>query len=683
MTALQITQYENTARVLRSMVAALLLPMAVGCSETVGFVTIQLQAPTLSPQVSCELDPRRTHQLELAVRCGESLIEQTYAMPSSGWSMPELPLGECEVAVQTKNKHGRLLLAGKQNVTIAEGENGNVTIDLVEQTCTRPDCDSDADNVPDIDEQGLGLNPNKYDTDNDGINDGVEVYECCSDPTKPDGADCKLTIQQIFPLLAEANDSVLIRATKPFTDPVVTGAGQKFIDPPNLPFENTTIYIGQLNPKATIGPISLKDGKSSAEDTFDIPGFGTMLFGALMRAPQPSIELTTGNAVMTRIVDIAALGQDLFVLGEGASGTFGNTVPILLRYRHGFQSEKVAGSDPTLRSRALAIAAGFGRVAVLLTRGVKGADLLHYTPKNGSVTSMQRIELPSVVNARHLAVESGGQSVLVLGSDALWRVSLNNKSAAQIPLSIVTNGATGGAGSQAQARPSNCTGLAYQPLNSIAGVSDGAVYIACTGPCDTTQTKALPNNANGQNASGDPNDGSYTECKAPLMLVYLPSVAGCLGSSAGANSTCRFQVATSPGPDQAVGAPVYDERRNRIYLAGRRSGIYTSPIKGVSSLRPMQPTFQIPALTTSPNVLRLEPERNWLFVANSKVIRRFALEPNAPHPLAILFSGPNGIETADALTLTDSGCLLSYVSRLGYSQLTNICLKRGPACPCK
>ena len=44
-----------------------------------------------------------------------------------------------------------------------------------------PNLDSDADGIPDAEEQALGTDPNAFDTDGDGYGDGDEVREG-SDP---------------------------------------------------------------------------------------------------------------------------------------------------------------------------------------------------------------------------------------------------------------------------------------------------------------------------------------------------------------------------------------------------------------------------------------------------------------------------------------------------------------------
>jgi hypothetical protein len=312
-----------------------------GCSETVSFLTVDLELPVWSPTISCKDDPRRAEKVQVQATCGEEVVEGEALVSAGSVGLEGLPMAECEVGVAAINKHGRTVLHGKGTSTVlARGANDSLTITLLQPACDKStSCDTDGDGLPDTDEQGLGTDPQEIDTDGDGIQDGLELVDCCTDPTSSKDAECsKFLIQGVLPGLGPAGTVVLIRSTSTLKGPAATVGGKPL---ENL-FADSTIVLGQVAKGAALGEVVLSTNKGASQATYE------HLFAVLIGPPELVTEISQKAAGITppmyQLVDQAFAASRHFLLGASAGSSAGGAVPVLIqrdRSKPGGESSRV------------------------------------------------------------------------------------------------------------------------------------------------------------------------------------------------------------------------------------------------------------------------------------------------------------------------------------------------------
>ena len=103
----------------RLLIGAWIVVLGGGCSETVGFLSVELLAPSYRPGILCPEDPRRTQRVTVRAICDGESTERTVDITEEACTLNEVPLGECSVEVSGENAHGRRVLGGQTIVTIA------------------------------------------------------------------------------------------------------------------------------------------------------------------------------------------------------------------------------------------------------------------------------------------------------------------------------------------------------------------------------------------------------------------------------------------------------------------------------------------------------------------------------------------------------------------------------------
>ncbi len=116
---------------------ALMIPAVVsliGCSETVGFLRLEVSAPTPDPPVTCKQDPRHISRVHLELTCGNNTLVQTFSVSEKGGAISDIPLGTCHLQATAENSLGRAIFSGQKTLHIEAGDNPTISLELVPES---------------------------------------------------------------------------------------------------------------------------------------------------------------------------------------------------------------------------------------------------------------------------------------------------------------------------------------------------------------------------------------------------------------------------------------------------------------------------------------------------------------------------------------------------------------------
>jgi hypothetical protein len=642
--------------------AASLVVLLVGCSETVGFLTVDLLVPSRSPQIICDKDPRRAESLEVRASCGGQSVREKVKVSDQSCTLSDVPLGECTIEVKAVNAHKRTVLSGSAVATITSGENQAVKLQLVEERCDTPSCDPDGDQLATTDEQSLGTDPDLSDTDGDGLEDGVELLQCCTDPTHIDGKCRELLIQRVEPGMGPEGTPVMLKASAPLDKPQVEVGGK----PLTGVIADSTIAFGMVATGSVLGEVVLTTGGSRVTHSD--------LFAVLRGQPESVAEISakaTGLApVVYQLVDQSFIGPRQFFLGRSfvsASGS-GDTAPIVIAILVlvDYQQPVVAKAIVALNREPVAVAAAGDSALVLLKKGEQ-AELVLFEVKDvtgglgpgKTVTFKDPKVLAAMQHPVELVLEPAGDVAQVLLRDGLVRFELDGGVAGpakrlsfeNLPI-LAPAGPMEGSG--------GCVGMALAGANAITGAANAVTFLACNGaaPCPPGEL-----------------------CPGQALLVRVP-VKGCLALDSATvpdptdpNSLCGT-VHPVPEPGAAVGNPVVDKQT--VYML-TGSGVVTASVATgapvVSTLVPLQWTGK----SSGTDVMALAGSH--LFVVDGPRVWR--MEPGATgaeQRKGKPFVVGRGTEEVQAVMASPDGSTLGVAVQApgGPSWVAGICLK-----PCK
>lgn len=621
-----------------------------GCGETVGFLTVELLVPEITPSIECEADPRRASVMRFLLDCPSEQFEQLFLVDSGRASLSGVPLESCALRVEVENSHGRLLYSGERAVELGEGDVSPVSITLTEEECPRnSSCDGDGDGVADSDEMALGLDPDLADSDEDGLQDGVELAVCCSDPTVyATEQQCELAIQWVSPLVGTPGDGFALGTTAPFTNPTVTLGGQTVPNGP-VSYENTTLFFGQVPPNAVLGEVSLRD------NTGVVASLG-VLFSVLRAAPETILEIDRSvpgvNLPMTVAFDSATYGRDLFLLG--ATGTdFASMRPSVLRFRYeegvGRSLERLSLSSASGRTTPIAIDAGGGVVAALLYE--EAQPLLHIARTDAALAA-ETITLP-IADALSIVVEGDGRHVLVMRTRGLLRVDTSGGASASMPSATIPN-----------SLGLYCTGADVVRRQKSAR-EESYAFLACYS-CPLEEGATKP------------------PCPQRAALFRFGPLESCFTDE---RADCWRTFRLPQQEDRTLGGPVVDSpataqsgepRLPYVFFLTAESGLFAVPMDAPHDSTPkllLPLRAGIDPRTRHP--LRVDPRRGLLYVLDRVKIERIDLtsqRPLAPAPVG------GGQESATSLAMSGDGSALAItrVSPQLPMQLMHICVQRCP-----
>ena len=631
----------------RLFVAACTIVLGVltsACSETVGFVTLQTSAPDWQPELQCADDPRRSAEIRVVARCGDEAIEAATTVDSHSLALRDVPLGDCELSVEALNQHGRVVLGGSVLTSIVRGENPQIDVPLLEVECDLA-CDADRDGIASADEEAMGLDPSLADSDGDGLEDGLELQQCCSAPDRP-SQDCKLLIRGVTPLVGPPGRAVVVLSTSELSDPAVTVGGAPLAEV----LADSTAVFGTVAATALLGPIELtSDGE---RDRFD------SLFATLLAEPETVFELDqkagARSGLMQSLVDLQPTAEGVLLLGQGRIDRQMSPVLLSINRRPVRYSRNLLGG----RGAPVALAATGDRLAVLLRDGTSAS--LIATGLTGTDTASRRIDLGTVDAPMDVVLTPNEQVAIVLFRQGLMRLSLaGNETPTLVPLPLLRDTALATLQEpNAQRAVSGCSGIAYDE-------ADQAVYLSCNLPaarCDAD-----------------------TNCPLRGAVLRIAPIDRCLptGTTRNLGQDCLASFFAASN-ESLAGAPLVDRQARRVYALGTRgiSSAPTTTTTGVHQLSPLVP-FLRQGQSTANRLMALN-DSGQLFVADGVLVRR--LEPraqSASQRLGHSFFVGNEDERAMMLALPPDGASLE-VGRTGQlPSLATVCLSRCPTCACR
>lgn len=652
--------------------AALLAVAGASCTETVAFLSIDLVLPAREPALlaKCTLDPRRAATVTLTADCGGEVVTGTYRVSQGTVSLSDVPLGRCTITVGAHNAAGRKVLAGQTTTELVPGENTPVTVTLLEEACSgqQATCDADGDGLLDADEGDLGTDPLSSDTDRDGLEDGFEVQQCCSNPLAPPAAgdpQCTLAIQKVDPPLGPAGESVMVKASTALKSPKVKVGGVALDDQ----LADLTVVFGKVGKGAVLGDVELH---SDGQKSLPFPP----LFPVLLEDPAMIYELDqkAGGKVglMLQATDMVTTSQLQAILGTtGATGgSTARRATLLLRNR----TLKIQVRLPVAQNGTpVALSTITGTVGVLLrTDNGTGQLQVLAVDSNGTTSLVRSVALPTP-DPVDLVLEPGGKGALVLFRRDLQRVLLNSSAAggAQVvSLSQVVSTLRGGSGPNPGY---TCTGMAYGESSGSASGS-GAVHVACN-----ARPASCP---------------AGVKCAEQAHLLQAGPLADCLAATRAAKPgtlpACWAEWTAPTKGALAMGAPVLDVKGSATYLL-TTVGVTAAPwgpVKPSTQPRPLSTVagFKHAGAVKGVVDLMAVDQGGDLFVVDGGRIRR--MSPTAKTPaerLGRLFPVGRSQERAVMLNVTEDSSALDVVTMTGNAvhALMTVCLKRCATCLCR
>lgn len=634
------TTQRRRRRLLPLIALSLVYVVVTGCSETVSFLTIDLQLPSWNPPLVCDGDPRRVKTVTVRATCDGEILEASGPVDQGSLGLEGLPLGECKIEVEALNASGRTVLTGESSGTLERDLNTSISIQLLEAPCDKSGCDTDGDDLADLDEKALKIDPEEIDSDKDGLEDGLEVLQCCTAPddaTGDNGRCQKLLIQRVEPGLGLVGTTVLIKASAPLNNPQVSLGGSPLTDL----FADATIVLGRVAKDAALGDVVLVSDNTKA--------LYPPLFAVLRGLPELVTEIShraAGNTPpMYQLVDQTFSGPLHYLLGRsitsGPSGATNAAIPILVQVDHtktppaSIKAIVSVQGDPAVKGEPVAMAASDKLLAVVLSDNGSAVLALYNLSASGATGSAKRIVFGSQLqklmrDPMDLVVEPQGDlfQLLLRGALVRFQVSAEGK-VSKVRAIEVREMLPSLPDPNTTKAPLTCTGLGIAPVgNATTTIS----FLGCN------QALVCPPGA---------------ACDERGYLVRVP--AGCLalkqGSDTSLGKACGTAHLLAPAT-RAVGAPVVDLGRRRVHLL-TTAGLVSTSLDNPSKLLPLHVAFPWPHKAKTPQLMALHDNSGHLFVADGPMIRR--LEPYKGSAAERLGRGfPVGGPTDEATTLVIS-----------------------------
>jgi hypothetical protein len=596
-------------------------------------------------------------------------VVQSASIDDGSFSLSDVPLGTCDIEVTVSNVHGRIVLGGEAlDVDVQRGENASLTIQLLERHCGTPACDSDGDGLADVDEDALGIDAERLDTDDDGLEDGLELVQCCTDPLIEEGECTKQLIQRVEPGMGTVGTALLIKTAAPLSEPQISVGGAAL----QSPLAEGTLVFGMVGQGAVLGEVELTD-KSSVATYKD-------LFAVLDRSPELVTELShragAGILLMSKLVDQAFADRVQFLLGRGQTSSSDSSssvvsVPLLI-IRDGSgvvrQGMVRASGQPSATGEPVALAVGPDRLLVLLSNKGQAElvlyeldidpikDPIKFFASGKRVTIDDQSALAQMVGPVDIVLEPSGDVALMLLKNLLVRFRFDASGLVSQATAITSDGLfekLAAVGIKLENKVSlGCTGLAH-------AAEQGAVHLGC--------------NLSRACAPGQPCNPLGVLVRIKLDSCMPFGNAGSITQPSLKLGTCLFlypfkQLARS------VGAPVVDARGKRVYQLST-AGVFAAPVSGPSRSANLHAPLPYEGQSDSPDLMALDDR--FLFVANGSMV--WVMEPALGDPARRRgkpFVVGQGNEQAQMLALDGEGGLLSVARTFGgFGSLMSVCVK--------
>jgi|GEM_PF-3881181 hypothetical protein len=694
----------------------LILCVTAGCSETTGFLKLELSEIFWQRDLVCVDDVRNIASFRAELECGDITIVQeftlgnTSAPPGPGTTVgsdpfviKELPLDvSCGLMISGLNKYGRIIVQSNayQKIETRAGSEELAPIVLAEVVCNgTPNCpvsytDTDDDGIPDDEELLIGTDIDKEDSDGDQVYDINELQRCCTDPADPKQVCDDQLIQSISPGFGTPGAQIHVKMDREHESISPTqlqigddlGAGEGTIPFLSAPMVDGSWIYGNLHPKAILGEVRFKKEEATPPSAYRDGLFAplwappSLLFDLDTKAAEP---VTTGPPVglMRTAVDMASTKDGLLVLGY-PGGLEGSTSPPVLLFwdrkkqnaeeqilcRHEIKSAHI--SDPIT---PVAIQAD-GPWSVVLIKwvseetGKTNSGLLRFksVTKDNACHFEQSPTLWILGGIEALAhqierPENGNSEdlmVQVLSSGSLYRLRLDGKE--KEPTLFASKMASEmKLGKDDTKILRKCSGFAY------SGKESDTTYINCTVTCQ-----------------GDP------KC-LPAAVLRLRDVSTCMDPT---------KTATCPQPQpagygsQLHGNPLVDSESGKLFIRSSK-GIISAPLD-TSMKFELKLFAAFPGTAPTNSVsgkLVMAPNTNYLYAINNTEIRRVTIVSKQRGPAAVTQAANLPFSVAygggiELLSVSTDGSVLDVGrSPIGslLSDITSVCIKRCPECLCR
>jgi hypothetical protein len=669
-----------------------------GCKETAAIVTVELSV-SWDQELLCKTDTRNVSHLTVRAECDSGEISETFQLtePATLW---DVPLGRCNISVSGTNLYGRVVSEGTAiDVEISLDSNTPIAVSMQEVSCVPGSiCDTDGDQLPDVDEVGLGTNPSVKDHDNDGIIDGEEVILCCSDPKVPENKkECNgVWIKKVIPEYGVAGSLVALEMLRP-SDllPSELKVGGAVLDDHLI---DGQWHYGRLGPKAVLDMvvIPLQGGEEGEIDRY------RNLFAPLFEIPVPVYQLdysaaaagTEREGLMTDVVAMRSGSRGLLIFGTSSSKAkeAKGAIVILHDQKLGKVHRKAIGSTGW---QAIDMAANEKNLALLFRVANNASRLLVY---DLSKVEGGGFDLPTPTSLKgpdnnipvNLILERQSSFVQVLYEHGIARFDLkeikDGGTIAPIDLqdlfdikgiSIQTRSSTEQPLSDdgALVASSGCVGMTYSGALGNSGAI--ATYISANYPSENCKAGA--------------------QCTVASQLFTLSPMSKCTNPNT--LDQCTVNRFGSTQAATAIGAPVFDHPQDtetdtpaRIHFL-TTIGVFSPAANATSTtsqiLAAPKVGFQSNADLNARRPLwlaRTEGSDRNLFTVDGAQIRR--LDPGRKNPMLrdrLSFSVSELDSRATMLVGDADGSVLNVatVDSTGLTSVATVCLFRGEKSICK
>lgn len=692
--------------------AVTVLLICGGCSETTGFLSLELADIFWQDKLICSNDLRNIATLKAELTCGDLQFSETFSLPDPSTTgaastfgagsrlqpfvIKELPLDvTCSLTINGLNKYDRLIIQSNTNqkIEVKPGSEDHDPITLTEVSCNEAagdkNCpvsyqDTDRDDIPDNEEAEIGTDPEKKDTDGDQVFDNNELQRCCSDPNNAEDICDEQLIQDITPTYAVPGSQVHLKMARG-VDAVSIGQlriepgtptrlSEQVVDLLTEPVADGTWIYGNLNPAAALGTVRyLPAGEDNADPYKDslfapLTGPATLVFDLDKRAAQKAPGQVEQKGLMRNAVDIVGTTDGLFVFGY--VGVADNKAkPSLLFWqrgkakpedqvicRHELRPSQIV--DP-ITPIALKVA---GNSVVVLLKWVEASGKTH--------SGLMRLKLVQEPGGCHFEQNS-----------TLW--TFPELVAVGLELEAP------------QGQTTNVSNLVVQVLfstsiyrvrlaNNTTAETLAASKVASQIPLTTNDAKYVVR-CSGFAYGGKVSDTIFVNCNEycqgdpkcrPNTVKRIQGISSCMDTAKTIANCAKPTIAGYDSP--LLGNPLVDDQTNRLFIRSSR-GIVSTALDATKAFElKLYSVFSGSAPTNrTSGILVKHPDAGELFATNGAELRRITIPPNGAGP-----EGSNPVPSAPFtvaqtgeilyLSVSADGTLLDVVSSRDGSLLTDI-----------